>query len=94
MTASDSPNIALDPNIPTSGQLLRGRGDHSSYLGKRHLSHGNRPDMVSYGCTDWEGDDKEYQGNANPHANFDDDLHTKPEVERAWLLANETAEFG
>ena len=163
-------HTALDPNIPTSGHLLGDRGYHSSYLGKWHLSHGTTPDMVSYGYMDWEGDDKEYQGNAwtgrffdpvitqqaidwlgnhgaseepwfltvalvnphdimwypadhrshqdaNPHdrdaqafmkdlylkdvplepppedyprrfdtlpANFDDDLHTKPEVQRAW----------
>ncbi len=57
-------HTALDPNIPTSGRLLHDQGYHSSYLGKWHLSHGNTPDMVSYGYTDWEGDDKEYQGNA------------------------------
>jgi len=65
------PHTALDPNIPTSGHLLTAQGYHSSYLGKWHLSHGNIPDMVAYGYRDWEGDDKEYQGNAWTGRYFD-----------------------
>ena len=64
-------HTALDPRIPTSGGLLGGRGYRSGYLGKWHLSHGNTPDMVSYGYLDWHGDDKEFQGNAWTGRYFD-----------------------
>jgi len=61
----------LDPATPTIGSLLTDAGYRSSYLGKWHLSHGGQPDMVSYGYLDWEGDDKQFTGNAWTGRHFD-----------------------
>ena len=64
-------HTALDPGIPTIGSLLGDVGYRSGYLGKWHLSHGHNPDMASYGYLDWQGDDRQYTGNAWTGRYFD-----------------------
>ena len=64
-------HTALDPEIPTIGSLLGDRGYRSGYLGKWHLSHGHVPEMASYGYLDWEGDDRQFTGNAWTGRYFD-----------------------
>lgn len=64
-------HTALDPALPTLGQLLRGVGYRTAYLGKWHLSHSNTPDMEAHGYADWTGDDVHYTGSAWSGRHFD-----------------------
>ena len=64
-------HTALNPDIPTIGGLLARRGYRSSYLGKWHLSHGDSPEMTSYGYLDWQGNDVHFTGNAWTGRYFD-----------------------
>ncbi|MBI2857892.1 MAG: sulfatase-like hydrolase/transferase, partial [Chloroflexi bacterium] len=75
----------LDPSIPTLGHLLRRAGYYTAYIGKWHLSHGDRPNMESYGFSDWSGNDRLFRGKAQTGLYFD------PIIARqavAWLRAH------
>lgn len=52
----------LDPSIPTFGHRLRELGYYTAYFGKWHLSATRKPNMESYGFSDWEGDDLQFTG--------------------------------
>ncbi|MEO5842182.1 MAG: sulfatase-like hydrolase/transferase [Acidimicrobiales bacterium] len=87
-------HVALDPTIPTIGQLLSDNGYHSSYLGKWHLSHDRQPDMAAYGYRDWRGDDGEFTGSPWSGRHFDpiiaayavDWLHRHAGSSQPWFL--------
>ncbi len=62
----------LDRGLPTIGRMLsEGAGYRSSYIGKWHLSYGAAPDMVSYGYSDWSGNDRHFMGWAGTGVHFD-----------------------
>ena len=61
----------LDPIIPTLGHMLRRAGYSTSYVGKWHLSHANKPDMEAYGFSDWAGNDRHFMGLAATGLYFD-----------------------
>ncbi len=64
-------HTALDPQIPTIGSLLAGRGYRCGYLGKWHLGHGETPDMAAHGYLDWQGNDVHFMGSAHTGRYFD-----------------------
>jgi arylsulfatase len=64
-------HTALDPAIPTIGNLLTEQGYRSSYLGKWHLGHTESPDMAAHGYLDWEGNDVHFMGSAYTGRYFD-----------------------
>ena len=64
---------------------LRTGGYRSSYIGKWHLSHGEKPDMEAYGYSDWEGNDRHFMGLAGTGVHFDPILANNA---AHWLRAN------
>jgi len=64
-------HVALDPEIPTTGSLLRDVGYESGYVGKWHLSHSPTPEMLDFGYSGWTGNDKHLTGNPWTGRHFD-----------------------
>jgi arylsulfatase len=64
-------HVALDPEIPTTGSLLRDVGYECGYVGKWHLSHSPTPEMMEYGYSGWTGNDKHFTGNPWTGRHFD-----------------------
>ena len=64
-------HVALDPDIPTIGSLLREVGYESVYLGKWHLSHSEFPPMEKHGYSGWSGNDVHFTGNPWTGQHFD-----------------------
>ena len=64
-------HVALDPEIPTTGSLLRDVGYECGYVGKWHLSHSPTPEMMDYGYSGWTGNDKHFTGNPWTGRHFD-----------------------
>jgi arylsulfatase A-like enzyme len=75
----------LDAAIPTIGSLARDAGYRSSYIGKWHLSHSPQPDMVSYGFSDWDGNDRHFMGWAGTGVHFDPVIASNA---ASWLRSN------
>jgi arylsulfatase A-like enzyme len=61
----------LPTSTPTLGSLLADAGYRSSYIGKWHLSHSATPDMLAYGFSDWDGNDRHFMGWAGTGVHFD-----------------------
>ncbi len=64
-------HLALDPNIPTIGSLLRSVGYEAGYVGKWHLTHSVTPDLSAHGYSGWQGNDQHFTGNAWTGRHFD-----------------------
>ena len=75
----------LDPLIPTLGSIIGDAGYRSSYIGKWHLSRSASPDMVAYGFSDWEGNDRHFMGWAGTGVAFDPIIATNA---AQWIRAN------
>ncbi|MGH9306343.1 MAG: sulfatase-like hydrolase/transferase [Acidimicrobiales bacterium] len=78
-------HTTLDPAIPTLGHILGAAGYRCSYIGKWHLSYGATPDMVAYGYSDWEGNDRYFMGWAGTGVAFDPVIASNA---AGWIAAN------
>lgn len=87
---------SLEKSIPTLGHRLRAAGYRSSYLGKWHLEVGPKPDMESYGFSDWDGNDQHFMGWSGTGREFDPMIadqacrwlrEVAPGETRPWFLA-------